>query len=330
MERFVFVAAVTIAIIFGLGAVFGGPNFHLEFDGEAGGPAPIVDTAPGRLEPQTFVGDDLRLRHLAAVVTITPEDRTDFLIEITSPGGVPMPTVAVDENKVIIDGQLRRRIGDCSETGVELRGYDTVTTDQLPRITIRAPRTLRVSRGGAGSTEIAAAESVDLELMGCSSVNIAEVTNRLDVELAGSGRVSAVSATTLDAELAGSGDVDVGTVSERAEIDIAGSGTVTIATLNGELSADGAGSGNVSILGGALTNADIDLAGSGDVDIAAPVQTLTVSIVGSGDVDVAGAVGDIDADIAGSGGVRAQSVTGAIRRDIIGSGEVEVGPAAQN
>jgi len=325
MERFVFVAAVTIAVLFGIGAVFGGPHFSFSVDHD-GGTAPVVETTAGRLESQAYQGSELRLKHLAAIVTITPEDRTDYVIEIDSPGGVPMPTVSSSDGAVIIDGRLRGRISRCNDDGTaNLRGYEPITPANLPRITIRAPRQLRVTRSGAGRTEIADTETLDLELSGCGAITAGNVAGLLELDVAGSGQVQTGSARELNADVAGSAEVTVGAIAERAEVDIAGSGAVTIASLTGTLSADGAGSGNVIIQAGAVTSADVDLAGSGDVDIAAPVQSLNVSIVGSGDVQVTATVGDIEADIAGSGSVTAQAVTGAVRKEVWGSGDVVVG-----
>jgi hypothetical protein len=326
MERFVFIAAVTIAVIFGIAAVFGGPHLHFDVDGHTRGAAPVVEVSPGRMEAQAFTGDRLRIRYAAAQVVITPEERGDFQIEIdNSAGRAPMPTVSVDSGRIIIDGRLRGRVDDCNNGGAELRGYGELSAEELPRITIRAPRSLLIDRGGAGTTEIGPAESVDLDFSGCGDVAMGDIAGALELDVAGSGQVRAGAARTLDVDLAGSGEVSVGAVAEGAEIDVAGAGTVTIASLAGDLSADGAGSGNVVVQGGAIGRASIDLAGSGDVDIAAPVRTLDVSIVGSGDVDVAAEVGDIEADIAGSGSVTARSVTGTIRKEVWGSGDVRVG-----
>ncbi|MBL8536386.1 MAG: DUF2807 domain-containing protein [Hyphomonadaceae bacterium] len=326
MERFVFFAAITFAVIFGIVTLVDGPDWHFDVDMDGpGGRAAIVETAPGRFEPQAFAGESLRLRHLAANVTITPEDRADFLIEITSPGGAPMPTVAAEDGRITIDGQLRGRISNCGDESVELNGYGDLPNAQMPQIVIRAPRTLRVSRSGAGPTAIGPADLVDLDATGCGVVNIADVTGALSVELAGAGDVIAGAARQLKASVAGSGEVTIGAVTEGAEIEIAGSGTVEVASLTGDLSVDAAGSGNAVINGGQINEASIDMAGSGDVTITAPVQTLRADIVGSGDVDVNGVVGSIDADIAGSGNVSADSVTGTVTKDVLGSGNVRIG-----
>ena len=327
MERFVFIAAVTIAVLFGIAAVFHGPHFNFGVDIDAdGGTAPVVGTTAGRLAPQAYQGSELRLKHLAAIVTITPEDRSDYLIEIDSPGGTPMPTVSAEEGRVVVDGQLRGRISHCNEDGsAALRGYDDITAANLPRINIRAPRTLSVARSGAGTTTIGASEALDLDLAGCSTVTAGDVAGEMKLDVSGSGDVRAGAARRLHADVAGSGEINVGAVAEGANVDIAGSGTVTVASVTGELHSDGAGSGDLHVRGGSLTLAKIDLAGSGGVDIAAPVQTLEVSIIGSGDVDVTDTVGDINADIIGSGDVTARAVTGAVHKDVQGPGDVRVG-----
>lgn len=324
MERFVFVVAIATAILFGLGAMFH-QTLHFDFDVD-GGTSAVVETTAGRLESQAFAGNELRIRHGVARVTITPEDRDDFLIEINSPGGVPMPEVTSDAARVTIDGRLRGRIGDCREDGTaDLRGYDPITVENLPVINIRAPRDLVIERGGAGTTEIGASESLNIDITGCSAVTAGDVAGPLEVDLAGSGRLNAGAARSLNADVAGSGQVSVGAVSEYAELDIAGSGEVRIASLTGQLNADSAGSGAVVVEGGAVSLAELDLAGSGDVDIAAPVETLNASIVGSGDVSVTNTIGDIDAEIAGSGSISAQAVTGDVRKEVWGSGDVHIG-----
>lgn len=332
MERFVFVAAIAFAIIFGVFAAFGGSNgFHIEWDGEDGGHgvAPVVATSPGSMAAATFEGGELRIRNIAAFVTITPEDRTDYSVEIDNQAGqLPMPTVAADNGRLLIDGQLRGRVRGCGEDGsATVRGYGDgeFAAAELPRITIRAPRTLHLDRSGAGTTEVGATQSLELEVSGCSTTTAGDVAGALTMDVAGSGNVNVGTAQSLDADIAGSADVVTGAIANGATIDIAGSGTVTMASLTGELNSDGAGSGGVTVQGGAITMANIDLAGSGDVSIAATVQDLDVSIVGSGGVDVTAPVGNIDAEIAGSGSISAPSVTGSIRQEVWGSGEVSVG-----
>ncbi|WP_156767865.1 GIN domain-containing protein [Candidatus Viadribacter manganicus] len=334
MERFVFVLAIAVAILFGLGAMFGGPNWsnfsiHVGDDDGGRGTAAIIATSPGSMPAEAFAGGDLRIRNVAAVVAIIPEDRQDYSVEIDNTAGVlPMPTVATDDGRVVIDGQLRGRVRGCGDAGsASVRGYGDGEFDaaELPRITIRTPRALQLDRSGAGSTDIGATQSLSLEVNGCSTTTVADVAGDLSMDIAGSGNVNTGAAQSLDADVAGSADVVTGAIASGAAIDLAGSGSVTMASLTGELNSDAAGSGVVTVRGGAITIASIDLAGSGDVSIAATVQDLNVSIVGSGSVDVTAPVVNIDAEIAGSGSVSAPAASGSVRQEVFGSGEVSVG-----
>src|SRR5690606_25899533 len=191
MERFVFVAAIAFAIIFGVFAAFGGSNgFHIEWDGEDGGHgvAPVVATSPGSMAAATFEGGELRIRNIAAFVTITPEDRTDYSVEIDNQAGqLPMPTVAADNGRLLIDGQLRGRVRGCGEDGsATVRGYGDgeFAAAELPRITIRAPRTLHLDRSGAGTTEVGATQSLELEVSGCSTTTAGDVAGALTMDVA--------------------------------------------------------------------------------------------------------------------------------------------------
>lgn len=326
MERFVFVAAVTFAVIFAFVAMVGRDHIQFEIGDHERGKAALVSAAPGQMAATAYGGDALTIRHTAAHIVITPEDRTDFSIEIINPGRAPMPLVSEKHGDVNIDGQLRGRVDACRDDGaVNLEGYGELALADLPQITIRAPRTLRVSIGGGSTTEIGPGEAVDLDFLGCGAVSIGDLTGALDVEIAGAGAVNAGAARSLSVDLMGSGDLTTGAIGERATIDATGSGSVTIASLTGELTSDGLGSGDVEIQGGAVTNANVETAGSGSVRIAAPVRSLTVDIIGSGDVAVAGIVGDLNADIAGPGSVSASAVTGRQHQEIMGSGSVNIG-----
>ncbi len=326
MERFVFVAAVTFAVIFAFVAMVGRDHIQFEIGDHEGGKAALVTAAPGQMAAAVYSGDVLVIKHTAAHIVVTPEDRTDFSVEIANPGRAPMPLVSLRHGDVNIDGQLRGRVDACRDAGaVNLEGYGELALADLPQITIRAPRTLRVSIGAGSTTEIGPGEALDLDFLGCGSVNIGDLAGALDVEIAGSGAVNAGAARSLSADLMGSGDLSTGAINERATIDATGSGSVTIASLAGELISDGLGSGDVIIQGGALTKANVETAGSGSVRIAAPVQSLTVEIIGSGDVNVAGVVGDLNADIAGPGSVSARAVTGRQQQEIMGAGRVNIG-----
>lgn len=330
MERFVFVTAIIVAIFFALSQMIGGGHsisFNIG-DFEGGGADPVVEVSAGQLPAQTYADGGIDIRHAAARIVVTPEDRTDISIEIDNPGKLPMPEVRNEDGDLVIDGRVRGRIQECLEEAVDVRGYGVIASPELPLITIRAPRNVSIDIGSGGTTEIGPSQTLELEFSGCGAAHIGDVADTLGVDLSGSGAIVTGAARTLKADIAGSGSLRTGAIAERADIDLAGSGEVELASLAGALALDGAGSGAVSIGGGALTEANIDLAGSGGVEIAAPIQNLQVGIVGSGDVNVPATVGDVSADIAGSGNVSIRAVTGAVSKDVWGSGDVRVGGAA--
>lgn len=326
MERFVFVAAIVVASFYAIGVLFGGfhssgNGWRFHFDG--GPPAELVALAPGEMAAQSFTSGEIRVRHTAARIVVIAEDRADISVEISNPGAAPMPTVERgEEGGVLVDGLLRGRIDGCDGETVRLTGYEDISREQMPLITIRAPRDVEMQIGGASFTEIGAAQSVNVSHLGCGTTVVADVTGDLEINLAGSGEVRAGAAASLNANVAGSGQVTTGAIAGDAEINVAGSGDLDIAAVNGVFNRDGSGSGDVIVRGGAITNADIRQAGSGDVEITAPVQALDVAIMGSGGVLVTGDVGSVDARIMGSGSVTVRGTAGTIDANIMGSGEV--------
>ncbi len=333
MERFVFVAAVTFAVIFALVAMVGNGHwnvghgeFNIEFHDER--VDEIVAVAPGRMEVRNFAGDELVLRHIAARVTITPEDRADFSIEIDNPGRVPMPLVSAERGNVRVNGQLGGRISECSDGGgVKLEGYGEFAPEDLPQINIRAPRTLEVSVNGAGATQIGSSEILILEASGCSSVSAGDVVGALAVEVSGAGAVTAGNARSLRLEATGAGDFSAAAIAEGAVIEITGAGKANLASVTGALEIDSTGAGGVSIHGGALSEANIELSGANDVEIAAPIQHLIADIIGPGSIRVTATVGDVEAEIKGPGSVHLAAVSGRIiRQEVAGPGAFHVGP----
>lgn len=330
MERFVFVAAIVVASIFALGAIFGDHDgdswgFHFNVDDEDWGTAELVQLAPAQLAAQSYVAQNIRLRHVAARVVVTAEDRTDVSVEIDNPGGAPTPTISLEEGRLTVDGHLRGRVESCSDTGAELRGYGFVAHERMPLITIRTPRRVDLSVSGAGTTEIGASQELDLSMSGCAHANAADVAGAASIDLNGTGHVQVAGAQEANVDLNGSGSVRVETARAGASAEVNGSGQVTFANVTGSLNLENRGSGGMEVLAGAVTDADIELFGSGQATINAPIQALTVSIFGSGDVEAPVTVGSLDADIFGSGDIRVQSITGALRQEVRGSGEVRVG-----
>ena len=263
------------------------------------------------------------IKHAAARVTVIPENRSDVKVEfVTTNAALPLQ-VTTRGDRVIIDGDLRRRIRNChgmswnmdvdgrrsrGDRGVNVtvRGVGRVDWDDLPQVVVRTPMNVRVDAGGAVFGSIGRSASLQLDNAGCGDWTIANVAGPATVDIAGSGDARMGSARELRLRIAGSGDVEVTNVAGSANIDIAGSGDVHLASIAGALDVDIAGSGDVKVDAGRATSMDVSIAGSGDVDFGGAAQTLRVSIAGSGDV-------------------HAGSVSGSVSRSVLGSGAVYVG-----
>ena len=324
MERVALIGGILLAVFVALGAYVGN---HVSFshDEEWRGfkRAAYVTPAPGRLS-ETYADTSVRIRGAAAIVKVLSEDRTDVALTIENPGQVPMPQVERRDGVVLVDGRLTRRIDCLSDGRVKLRGYGVLSREQLPTITIRAPRHLTLSFGGAVQGEIGPAESLELSLSGCGDTTVGDVSDRLEVRNVGSGDFTAGAARSADIAMAGSGSAKLGAIAESLDVKIAGSGDVEAASLRGQLDVSMPGSGELVIRSGALTSANASIMGSGSVTVEAPIQTLDVSIMGSGDVVVSDQVGDVDARIMGSGDVVVGGVTGSQSQSVMGSGSVIV------
>lgn len=340
MERFVIGAAVAFAALIVFGSVMGkgisdGNGFRFEIgdrDSDGGGGAKGTGVA-SQTPSTTYAASELKLRDAVAVLKIIPEDRADIALEISNPGTLATPTVKLENDVLVLDGGIGRRVRNCeTRNGWEatVNGLGDVKEEQMPVITVRMPRDVDVSVSGAVKTEIGAANSVEISTTGCGPTTIADVAGELEISAAGSGDVTTGAARTASVSAAGSGDVTLGVVAEKFDASVAGSGSVTAASVTGPADVSIAGSGDVAVKAGAVSEADVSIAGSGNVDFASNVSRLDVSIMGSGDVTVRGAAGAVDANIMGSGDVRVTSVSGGVQKAVMGSGSVTVGPISED
>ena len=123
--------------------------------------------------------------------------------------------------------------------------------------------------------------------------------------------------------LAGSGDVKAGSAGS-ADIKVAGSGDVATTGVRGKLTTNVAGSGDLvsGPVGGGLV---IRIAGSGYVDVASVSGDMDVNIAGSGDAVIRGGkAGAVSVSIAGSGEVQFAGAATTVSARVAGSGDIRV------
>lgn len=267
---------------------------------------------------------EVEIRDAVARVVVIPEARSDVDVQITGGEAAGLPAIRIERTgggKVILDGDLDRKIRDCRQIGVatgglvdptnppsnltiDVRDHGRVKLADAPLVTLRVPMAVDIGAGGAVFGSIARSDSVELGLAGCGDWTVANTAGALRASVTGTGDVRAGTARSLKASVAGSGDVRMVSTG-AAEISIAGSGDVRVGRLDGDLDASIAGSGDVHVEGGRVARLKASIAGSGDVTVDAPVDTVEASVIGSGDVRVASA--------------------GSVKKSVMGSGTISVG-----
>lgn len=252
----------------------------------------------------------VEIKDAVARVTVIPEARSDIKVEFLSTNTRLPLQVRSQGDKVIVDGNMERKIRGCdgSGTGVTINVAQAgrVQYVEMPQVVIRVPRDAKVEAGGAVFGVVGKSANLELSNAGCGDWTIADVAGALKLNMAGSGDTWAGRAGQAHVRVAGSGDVKTRAIAGGLHVDMAGSGDVWSASVNGPL--------------------DVKIAGPGDVKIAGgKADAMTVSVAGSGGVDFAGTAASLKARIAGSGDVKVKAVTGEVSKAVVGSGEVRIG-----
>jgi len=304
---------------------------------------------------ETYRATALEITSAAAEVRIIPEDRADIDVQIGPTGRLPTLTTRVSDGRLLIDGGLRNRIRGCSSwTGsgdnVRIAGIGTVRRGDLPRITVRVPRSLAYEAGGAIYSSIGASNGGSVTLNGCGDTSLGAANGPLDVDLNGSGgvraeRVSGMLAATLNGSgalhvvradndaalrLNGSGNLEVGDVAGRVDARLSGSGSLELGAAGGEarLVLNGSGNLRAGAIDGSL---DADLNGSGNLRVAAVSgQNAVLDLSGSGNLSVdGGRVERLTARNSASGSVRFGGVAQYTRASLSASGDISIADAGR-
>lgn len=249
----------------------------------------------------------VEVKDAVARVVVIPEARSDIKVEfLTSNPSLPLKVRTLGD-RVIVDGDLDRRIRSCHSNGNNIRvrvsGVGEVAYEDMPQIVIRTPKDVNVGAGGAVFGSIGKSGSLDLSNAGCGDWTVANVAGKMKINQAGSGNTVTGSSGEAILRIAGSGDVRTGEVAGAMTADVAGSGNISTLSISGPLNVKMAGSGDVRIAGGHATEMSVSIASSGDVSLDGVADSLRARIAGSGDVHVKQVNGSISKAVVGSGGV---------------------------
>lgn len=219
--------------------------------------------------PTVAPAAELNLKDLIAEVRIIPEARSDFAVSIANAHpGLPQMRVSRTATGVLVDGGLRRRLNSCGMMGgIKVRNGPTVSKNNLPQITVRAPRGFAVRASGYVRGHIGAADAVQLRAEGCGNWDIGQTAQRLDVHVEGVSNIDAAPARSAILSLEGVGDID-------------------LASVNGPLDTSVEGVGHIRVKGGRATAMRARLEGMGGIRFDGVADTLDASAEGMGSISV--------------------------------------------
>jgi hypothetical protein len=270
------------------------------------GAAAIASLAAGAVQAAPSV----EIRHAVARVTIVPEARSDVAVFVTRTNPRLPLRITRQGDTVVVDGGLGWRNINCrnlfGRPAASVWGIGDIRYDDMPQVVVRMPLHAAAAAGGAVFGAVGPGAGLDLANSGCGDWKVADQNGPLRVSVSGSGDVRAGTVGAADVHISGSADVYVRAAREGLTGAVSGSGDVNAVEVNGPLRVRVAGSGDVRVRGGAVTD-------------------MTVSVAGSGDVHFGGVAQSLQANVAGSGDVSAARVTGPVSKHVAGSGEVSVG-----
>jgi hypothetical protein len=269
----------------------------------------------------------VEIRYAVARVAVVVEDRADVAVEVEQ-GSSRLPRIEVTRSgdEIRVNGGLRRRGGLFRGGSDGIRdchtGPDGGRAGEGAWVDVRDIG--RVNLADAPLIVIRTPRNVDVKAGGAVFGSVGRGATSLELGHAGCGRwdVSNIDGA-LSLNIAGSGDIRAGT-SSSLEVNIGGSGSVTAGATRGlEVNIGGSGDVTVARLDGRM---EVAIGGSGDVDVRGGTSpNVDISIGGSGDINFGGVAGDVDVSIMGGGDVTIARATGSVSRSIMGGGDVRIG-----
>jgi hypothetical protein len=253
----------------------------------------------------------IEIRDAVARVTVIPEDRSDVKVEVVHANAELPLDISTSGDRTVIDGDLHRRIRDCSGRGAEgrrvkVRGVGNVGWQEMPQIVIRTPRAVSLSSNGAVYGTIGRSGSLNMRNSGCSAWTVADVAGDASLHESGAGSVRMGAANRLKVHLSGAGQVNAVHVRQELDAHLSGAGGLKVERLDGQLGAHVSGVGQITVADGHASSMRAQVSGVGGVRFGGTADTL-------------------DAQISGMGGIKVRDVKGQVRKQVSGAGRVTVG-----
>lgn len=186
---------------------------------------------------------------------------------------------------------------------------------------------LNVEGRGATDLRFVEARTLNSQMSGSGDIK-AESAEYLKSKSNGSGDLEIEKTGNADVQTSGSGDVEIKTISGSAIIETSGSGDYEIGSIAGSLDYRGSGSGDLELgeIGGQEENrVGLKSAGSGDIYIGrGEITDLYIEVSGSADAEINAIVRDVVARASGSADISIDTVTGSLEKTTSGSSDIDV------
>jgi len=249
---------------------------------------------------------ELVLDGLVAWVTVVPEARSDFAVEVQpGRGSLPPVTVTQDGGRAVLTNGVE--VGACAQANgslqVGLRGGGRAEMREAPRVIVHAPRTLRVSGTNSGLIgTIGPSADLDIRQVGCAFWDVADVAGMLQVEMSGGASLTAgaVGAALLRASAGGA--ITTGPVADLVA-EASSGGSVRVASALGAVEASASAGGWIEIEGGQATTLRANASGGGRIEHDGRIAALSASASSGGRVEVSQTDDVISRSVSGGGQV---------------------------
>jgi hypothetical protein len=232
---------------------------------------------------------ELVLDGLVARVTVIPEVRSDFAVEVRAgSGGLPDVSVSEEGGRALLTSGVE--VGACVGSGdrmqVGLRDGTRAEMSDAPEVIIHAPLTFSVSGANSGLIgQIGPAEDLAITQSGCVFWDVADVAGRLRVNLSAGARLTAgASDSTLLGASAGAA-ISTGAVSDLVAEASAG-GMIRVASASGSAEANAASGGSIEIKGGETTTLRAEASSGARIVHRGKVESLWADASVGGEVEV--------------------------------------------
>lgn len=255
---------------------------------------------------------ELVFRDVVARVVVIPEARSDIQVEV-SPGRDGAPTVRVARSGDTVTVSGGSRVRQCNFDGdgsgwIRLSNGPRVDMQDAASVTVRAPRDVRISGGGAILGSIGRSQTLSIEQSGCANWTAADVAGVFQAEISNGANLRAGAAPTARLTATNGGAVRV-VRAERLEAIATNGGHVKASAAPGVVSATATGGGVVSIDGGAT-------------------RSLTGVATGGGSIRHKGRVGELDANATGGAVIRVEHAGRVLSRSARGGSSVVINDSA--